>query len=131
MREETIKTYDIINRFQYHRPAIEKSMPILDGICKIEHILADILHQRKFFFENDHAFCIVEFVQYPMKKYLNLFLSGGKLVHLDELFGQVEDFARANKCSKLLGPGRAEWAKANKRYNRGWTQRVILMEKEL
>ena len=124
--------YDVINRFQYHRPAIQKSLPVLNGAFWEEDLLRGILNGQLFMFENDQAFIIVNFAVYPRFKDLNMLLSGGNIRGFLELKDDLFEFARDNDCKRVVGIGWPKWKVLQKLFpEEGWEQRVILLEKEL
>ena len=70
------------------------------------------------FFENDNGCLVTEIVQLPRKRYLNIWLAGGKLDDVLSLVPQTEKHAIQNDCTELMAFGRRGWDRVLPQ--RGW-----------
>lgn len=83
-----------------------------------------IISGRYHLWTEPNAAAITEFVTFPHRKYLHIFLCGGDL---DEIRGRVEDvkqFAKASGCDGVSVSGRPGWVRALKDF--GFTSRQLV-----
>lgn len=129
MKNDPLFKVDIINEFQKHRPAIEKSLKWLDGTHCVEDLLAMVFNTKLQFWFNDEACIFTEVIDYPRARHVNLFLTCGKLKAARLLEPDIEEFARKINATRLIGPGRDGWSRVAGRGN--WRRKGVLMVKDL
>ena len=68
--------------------------------------------------------CLVtEIVQYPKKKVLHIFLAGGEMDQLLDMYDDVSEFGRSQGCVRMTLAGRPGW----KRVLSDWQQDFVVL----
>lgn len=74
--------------------------------------------------------CVVtEIAAYPKHKALNIFLAGGNMDTLMDMFPSVEEFARINECKRVTLSGRPGWQKVMDQH--GFKPAFVNLSKEI
>jgi hypothetical protein len=63
-------------------------------------------------FTASHSALVATVMPYPRKSVLHIFLAGGNLEELEELYKEVEEFAKYMNCSAITLMGRFGWKKS-------------------
>lgn len=72
---------------------------------------------------------VTEFVQYPRKRVLHVFLGGGDLGEIIDMHDMFDAFARQNGCSEMTVTGRAGWSRVL--VNHGWKREHVTMARAI
>jgi hypothetical protein len=100
------------------KPWIEAAVALND-FYNIEYIEAEIAAGRMEFWPGKYGAVVVEFLEYPEGKCLNVFGGGGELHNALKEFVAVFhprlcDWANANGCRWITVTGREGWARVGK-----------------
>lgn len=109
---------DLANQLEKWYDHIVDAMQYAEGTHTFDDIATMILQGQLVFITLDEGFYIVEVIQYPRKKVLNIFLAGGDLKVLLEKRHDLETVARNAGCSGITLSGRRGWEKYAKEC--GW-----------
>ena len=104
-------------------PYVEAALERAGGTHDIDDVARLIGEGRAHFWPGRRCAVVTEFYDYPRLKACNLWLLGGDLRELLELRPRIEDWARAQGCTRILGGGpRRGWERvlAPVGYRRGW-----------
>lgn len=80
-------------------------------------------------FGDERGACITEFVSYPRRKVLNIWLAIGELDACLALQPEMEKFALANGATALSATGRKGWERTLEKH--GWHTIGLVLAKEL
>jgi len=80
-------------------------------------------------FDSEHGAWITSIKEAPKGRALNVWLVAGTLPRVMETQPQVEEYARANGCTKLTAGVRRGWKKTAEAH--GWKVTGLVIEKEL
>ncbi len=113
--------------WEEHLQYLEPSVAVLHGT----HTPEDL----KLLVENGSLQCwfgaksilLTEIINYPQKRALNLFLSGGNLDELLVIKESVEKFAKDRGCQLIFGVGRKGWEK----FGDGYHGKFVFKVKEI
>lgn len=72
---------------------------------------------------------VTEIVVYPRKRVLHIFLAGGELSQLRDMFSDAAEWAKAQGCEAMSLSGRVGWARAMA--PDGWMTQAVVMERTL
>ena len=94
------------------RAWIEAALAYSGGTHTFDDIAAGVLTGRFRIWERPNGCAVTEFVVFPRKKVLNVFLAGGEMQAIKDLEAPAAEFARANGCHAMTISGRAGWKRA-------------------
>jgi len=94
------------------RPFLEPALDYGGRTHNYTDIVNGVVAGRFHLWPTDGSAMITEFHDYPLKKYLHIFLAGGDLDEIKGNHDMVVDFAKAMGCVGLTLTGRPGWIKA-------------------
>jgi len=94
------------------RPWIEAALVYSGGTHTFDDIARGVLDGRFRLWERPNGCAITEFVQFPRKRVLNVFLAGGDMQVIKDLEAPALEYARANGCQAVTLAGRKGWSRA-------------------
>ena len=97
---------------------INDALQYAEGTHTFDDVAAMIMNGRLVFIPMEDAFYVVEVVEYPRKKVLNIFLAGGELRTVLTSVKEIEHVAKNAGCSAVTLSGRRGWEKYAKEC--GW-----------
>ena len=109
------------------RDWIEAALEYSGGTHTFDDIAQGVLEGRFRLWERENGCAVSEFVQFPSKRVLNVFLAGGDMQVIKDLEAPAAEFARLNGCRSMTISGRKGWARALPH----WTVRHTSMELQL
>ena len=112
------------------RPWLVAALERAGGTHDIDDVARLIAQGRAHFWPGRRCAVVTEFYDYPRLKACNLWLLGGDLRELLAMRPAIEDWARGQGCTRMLGGGpRRGWERLMKPhgYRPGW----IIYGKEL
>jgi hypothetical protein len=83
-----------------------------------------IISGRYHLWTEPHSAAITEFVYFPRRKYLHIFLCGGDLTEIKGRVNDIKAFAKATDCDGVSVSGRPGWVKALKDF--GFTSKQLV-----
>lgn len=72
---------------------------------------------------------VVETVEYPRRKALNIFLGAGDLAELKQLAANLDNIARGRGCDMITVMGRMGWARALR--DTGYKAKLMILQREV
>lgn len=111
------------------RPWIAAALEYSRGTHTVEDVEHGILSGRFHLWPAARGCLVTEFIEYPQKRVLNVFLGGGELDQLTDMHDAVEAFARAAGCKAVLIQGRRGWARVWR--DQGFKPVATVLEKEI
>lgn len=111
------------------REPVMKALERAGRTHSIQDVAQMILSGRAQFFGNEHGACITEFVTYPRRRVLNVWLAVGELEACLALQPEMEAFALANGATALSAVGRKGWERTLEKH--GWKTVGLVLAKEL
>ena len=90
------------------KPAIDLN----NGLYESEDILRSLVSGEYHLFTADKSALVTSLQSFPRKSVLHVFLAGGDLLELEELYKEVEQFAHYMNCSAITLLGRFGWKKS-------------------
>ena len=90
------------------KPAIDLN----NGLYESEDILRSLIAGEYHLFTSDNSALVVTVMPYPRKTVLHIFLAGGNLEELEELYKETEQFAKYMNCSSITLMGRFGWRRS-------------------
>ena len=103
---------DLEQEFARCKSWIEDALEYSGGTHDIEHIWEGIQSGRYQFWPGKYSAIVTEFHIYPKKTSLHVFLAGGKLEELLDMWDSMEIYAKATGCASLSVSGRKGWMRA-------------------
>ena len=90
---------------------LEAALEYADDTHDIDHIWKGVQEGRYLFWPGKNSAAISEFRTYPKKRTLHIFLAGGDLNELLDMWDSAEIYAKATGCASLSVSGRKGWMK--------------------
>jgi hypothetical protein len=118
----------IRNRLTGWRPEIERAL-LQFGMQDFDDIADEVMSGRKFFFDNDEAFAIVEINNYTNGKVAHVLVAGGTMKGFRKLQSITTDFFRLLGVKKMSMLGRRGFLR--RLPDMGWKQTMTYMERIL
>ena len=120
----------VINgEIQRCRKWIEDALQYTNGTHEFVDVVNAILEGRMQFWPAENACLVTEIVEYPRKKVLNVFIGGGTLKQMRDMYDALTDWAKAQGCDSITCTGRKGWERIGREY--GWTPVSVTLAKEL
>lgn len=91
---------------------VEAALEYAGGTHELCDIAAGLDCGQFQMFTGPDSIVVTEFIEYPRKKALHIFLAGGHLDELERLLKPVEGFARRAGCSRVSLCGREGWGRS-------------------
>lgn len=114
------------------RPYIEGALKHCFGGYSVDDVARGVEDGRYAFFPGRACAIVTEFWEGPQIKALNLWLMGGDLAELRQIYPTVEGFARQHGCREIAGGGlhgKRGWERVTRRL--GFEPRWTIYSKEL
>lgn len=108
--EKEIKKEEWEVYWDHCKPIIEPAVKYQQSYT-IDDIEDKIRHGFFHLWPGKNSAMITELVNLPQERVYNLLFAGGKYDEIEGIIEQIEVFARAIGCSKLMGGGRPGWHK--------------------
>jgi len=90
------------------KPAIDLN----NGLYESEDILRSLVSGEYHLFTKDNSALVATVMPYPRGTVLHIFLAGGNLEELEELYKETEQFAKYMNCKSITLIGRFGWKKS-------------------
>ena len=88
------------------RPYIEAALLYAKGSHTFEDVKADVEDGVMQFWPGVHSAIITEIIAYPRYRVLNFFLAGGNRAELEAMYPGIEQWGKANGCTRAAMLGR-------------------------
>lgn len=111
------------------RPWIAAALEYSRGTHTVDDVVDGIKAGRLQLWPSDAGCLVTEFVEYPRKRVLNVFLGAGDMARLKDMHDSVLAFAKANGCGAVTISGRPGWARVWK--SAGFEPTHMTLEKEI
>lgn len=111
-------------------PLISAALEHAGGFYTLADIFKAILAQEYQLWPATESVVLTEFVLYPQKKVLNLFLAAGKLPELLKMLPDLERYAEGHGCAAVTLTGRKGWTRSAL-VQKGYSFRSVMMGKEI
>ncbi len=85
---------------------IEAALEYARGALTIEDVEAGLSEGRFHFWPGAKAAAVTEFIDYPRKRALNVFLVGGSREGMREIWPAIEEFGKLNSVNRYMAGGR-------------------------
>lgn len=109
---------------------LQPAIDLNNGLYHSEDILRELVSGQYQLFVSKHSALVTTVMPYPRGTVLHLFLAGGNLKELEQLYLESEEYARYMNCKSITLSGRLGWQKTFlKEY--GMKPSCIHMSKEL
>jgi hypothetical protein len=119
-----------LDALDFWRPQIEAALRHGHDTHKFDDIVAMVLTERVEMVHNATSFAVIELVVYPRCRVCHVFLAGGDLKGLLELYpGVAERYSSLKDCSYMSFTGRKGFLRALK--DEGWHEAHVTMIKEI
>lgn len=105
-------TMDLAREFERCKDWLAAALEYADDTHDIEDIWEGVQEGRYQFWPGKESAIITEFHVYPKKRSLHVFLAGGKLDELLDMWDSMEIYAKATGCASLSVSGRKGWMRA-------------------
>lgn len=93
------------------KPWIEAALEYCNGTYLWEDVVQNIAEEKMQFWPAPRGCMVTEIVVYPRKKVLNIFLAGGELDQLVDMYDDMNAWAKAQGCTGGTMTGRVGWKK--------------------
>lgn len=94
------------------RPWIEDALEYSGGTHLFDDIAESVKIGTMQLWPNERGCAVTEIVKYPRKKVLHVFLAGGELSQITDMFEAAKTFGRMQGCEALTLAGRRGWVRA-------------------
>lgn len=101
-----------VQEFKRCEQWIQDAVEYSHGTFTIESIFEDMAAGNLQLWPGPNSAIVTQVVYYPGMKVMHLFLAGGNLEELQELYNQVEEYAKSIECKAVTLTGRPGWAKS-------------------
>lgn len=118
-----------MNELERCREWIEDALAYGGGTHEYEDIVDAVLEGKMQLWPASQSCLVTEITVYPRKKVVHIFLGGGKLQEVLDIYRYVVQWAIDQGCSSLTTTGRKGWARVLK--DEGWESQLVLLEKRL
>lgn len=105
------------------RFVIERALKYTRGTHRYGDLVEGIRSGEFQYWPAKESFVITEFLNFPQRRALNLFLSGGSLDEILKMGPALESFARVTNCDMVILGGRRGWKKVIEKhgFEESWT----------
>lgn len=111
------------------RPWIEAALEYSGGSHTFDDIVDLVRSGKAQLWPAPRGCAVTEIVVYPQKRVLHLFLAGGELDQLRDMFNDAADWGRAQGCEAMTLSGRVGWSRVMR--PDGWRQTAVVMERAI
>lgn len=102
---------DLRREFDRCKGWLEDALLYASGTHDIEDVWQGIEEGRFLFWPGKNSAVVTEIYVYPKKKVFHIFLAGGDLEELLEMWDSIEIYAKVVGCSSLSVSGRKGWVR--------------------
>ena len=120
---------DILQQLLRCRRWIEDALEYADESHLFEDIVRGVLNGNFHFWHGDNGCAVTEFVVYPRKKVLHVFLAGGDMQQILDFEESAAAWGKANGCTGMTIAGRKGWSKVLGKH--GWSDKFLVMGREI
>lgn len=99
------------NEIERCRKWIEDALEYSGGTHDFEDVVDGIRAGTMQLWPAPKGCVVTEIVSYPKKKVIHIFLAGGELDQILDMYDDVSEFGRSNGCVKMTLAGRRGWKK--------------------
>lgn len=103
------------------RKWIEAALEYSSGTHEFVDVVDGVLTGKMQLWPGERGCLVTEIVSYPRKKVLHIFLAGGKLDQLLDMYDAVSAFGQMNGCDRMTLAGRPGWRKVLPEWSRDFT----------
>ena len=118
-----------LNELERCKGWIEDALAYGGGTHEYEDIVNSVLEGKMQLWPASQSCLVTEITLYPRKKVCHIFLGGGELQEVLDIYRYVVQWAIDQGCSSLTTTGRKGWARVLK--DEGWESHLVLLEKRL
>ena len=116
---------------ELYREQIEGALRYAGGTHTFDDVQESVQAGAMQVFARPRSIIITEIVQYPRSKALHMFLGGGEMEEIEDMFPEIEAWARSIGCSAVTATGRHGWARTFMTRKRGYESVATVYSKEL
>jgi len=120
---------DMIGQLLRCRRWIEDALEYADGSHTFEDIVREVLLGRMHLWYGDNGCAVTEFVVYPRKKVIHVFLAGGDMQQILDFEESAAAWGKANGCTGMTIAGRRGWSKVLGKH--GWSDKFLVMGRKI
>ena len=91
---------------------LQPAIDLNNGLYESKDILESLIKHEYQLFTAKHSAIVTTINPYPHGTVLHLFLAGGNLKELEELYKETEEFARYQNCKSITLMGRLGWSRS-------------------
>lgn len=90
---------------------LQPAIDLNNGLYHSEDILRELVSGQYHLFTSEHSALVTTVIAYPRGDVLHLFLAGGNLEELEQLYLESEKYAKYMNCKSITLSGRLGWQK--------------------
>lgn len=106
---------------------IEASLACADGTHTFDDVAAGVLSGRFMLWPRERCCAVLEVLEYPRSRELNVFLAGGELEQIQASQEELFEIARNCGAQAVTMTGRRGWVRALP----GWQEQHVVLRKEV
>jgi hypothetical protein len=110
---------------------IEAALARSGGTHHVVDVFDRVARGQAQFWSDPEGCAVTEIVAHPRCKELNGWLAGGSLEAAERIEAYVEDYARRNKCRRIVTTCRRGWERSWMTKRRGYVAEQVTLTKEL
>lgn len=107
---------------------LEKALRNAGGYHTWADVKEGLIEGKYQIFDSDEGAAVTEIIQTPQKRYLSLWIAGGRLPGVLDLVPRMEQHALTHDCAEILACGRLGWERVLPHY--GWKKTGAIFSKE-
>ena len=111
------------------RKWIADALEYSGGTHTVDDIFDSIERGRLHLWPAERGCLVTEFIDYPRKRVINVFLGGGEMDQLTDMHDSIVSFGKANGCTAATISGRPGWARVWR--SAGFKPTCLTVEKEI
>lgn len=116
----------MIEGWDFCEPLINRALKYQDTHTA-DDVLRHVLTAKAQLWRGKKSCAVTEICEYPKAKKLRVWLAAGDMEELLEMLVDIEEFAKAEKCTGVMVVGRPGWKRVLKEYKAPYT----MLEKEI
>jgi hypothetical protein len=122
---------DMFTPLELYRAQIEGALRYSGGTHTFEDVQESVQAGAMQVFARPRSIIITEIVVFPQRKVLNMFLGGGEMEEIEDMFPEIEAWAASMGCAAVTATGRHGWARSFMTRKRGYESVATVYSKEL
>lgn len=123
------QTNAILTAIVEKAPLLEDALKYSGGTDTVVDIARGVLEGKYQLWTAPNSVGVTQVVQHPQLKECHVFLIAGKLAEVERVRPAIEDWAKKQGCSRILGYGRRGWERVMERA--GYKFQSVILAKEL